>query len=267
MDTLVLRKVNLTPTMKCNLKCKLCGVRVPHYEYCPQMSMEDIRATIDAVFEMVDYVEKLQITGGEPFMHPQLAEIVSYCFMYQKQFGSLWLLTNGTIPAKKELLDVIEQHNDKIVFHVSDYGVRREVTTALVENVKKAGCECRYLKYYGEEQSYGGWVDQGDFVCHNRSEEDLKKVFETCSQVVCGGFWYVRHGQMHWCGRSVRGTELGMIPSTENDYVDVFNGTKEERRAKLRELMQCSYITACDYCNGYYGTEEAEKRYSAGEQL
>lgn len=267
MEELILKKVNLTPTMKCNLKCKLCGVRVPHYEYCPQMTMDEFKSSLDAVFEMVDYVEKLQITGGEPFMHPLLSEMVSYCCKYQKQFGKLWILTNGTIPMKDGMRGVLEQYKEIIVFHISDYGVRQEVTKALVEEINKIGCECHYLKYFGDEQYYGGWVDQGDFVCHNRSVQENKKVFETCSQVVCGGFWYVRHGQMHWCGRSVRGTELGKVPLHEMDYVDIFEGTREERRNRLKELMNCSYITACDYCNGNYGTEEAEKRYAAGEQL
>lgn len=267
MDELILKKVNLTPTMRCNLKCKLCGVRVPHYEYCPQMSVKDMKVTIDAVFEIVDYVEKLQITGGEPFMHPQLAEIISYCFTYQKQFGSLWIITNGTIPAKSEFLEVVRHYSGKIVFHVSDYGVRKGAAEDFVKSVEATGCECRYLKYFGEEQSYGGWVDQGDFICHNRDEEDLKHVFKTCSQVVSGGFWYVRHGQMHWCGRSVRGTEVGKVPLREEDYLDVFKGTKEERREKLKKLMQRPYITACDYCNGDYGTCDSEKRFSAGEQM
>lgn len=267
MDELRLKKVNLTPTMKCNLKCKLCGVRVPHYEYCPQMTMEDLRASLVAVFEMVDYVDKLQITGGEPFMYPKLAEAVQSCFEFQNQFGKLWILTNGTIPAQKELLDVIERYKDRIVFHISDYGVKKEQTQLMVECLEKIGCEVHYLKYYGDEQYYGGWVDQGDFVCHNRNADELQKVFKTCSQVISGGFWYVRHGQMHWCGRSARGTELERVPLKEGDYVDIFKGTREERRENLRKLMAVSYITACDYCNGDYGTSESEKRCLAGEQM
>ena len=26
-------------------------------------------------------------------------------------------------------------------------------------------------------------------------------------------------------------------------------------------------ITACDYCNGYYGTQDTAKRFPAGEQI
>ena len=72
---------------------------------------------------------------------------------------------------------------------------------------------------------------------------------------------------MHWCGRSIRGTEVGKIPLREEDYLDIFSGSIEERREKLRTLMSAKTILACDYCNGYYGTEDACKRHPAGEQV
>ncbi len=256
-----------TPTMQCNLKCKLCGLLVPHYEYRPTMTEEDYKSTISTVFQLVDHTWRLQITGGEPFLFPQLPEFISYCFEFQDQFDELWLLTNGTVPPTKELLSVLKEHSDKITLHVSDYGLRQEVTSALVEAVQELGCKCRYFKYYGEQQYWDGWVDQGDYVCHNRSEEELKEMFRTCPQASSGGFWHIRHGQMHWCGRSIRGTEVGKIPSTEEDYLDIYRGTIEERRERLRNLMKREFVTSCNYCNGYYGTKESEKRYPAGEQM
>ena len=95
--------VNLTPTMRCNLKCKLCGVLVPHYSYCPQMSRDELADSLKAVFEIIDYIKKLQITGGEPFMYPYLCEAMEECFKYSDKFDKLWILTNGTIPIKKEI--------------------------------------------------------------------------------------------------------------------------------------------------------------------
>ena len=85
-----LANLNLTPTMQCNLKCKLCGVLVPHYNYRPQMTVDEADKTLKAVFEIVDKVGKLQITGGEPLMHPQLDQILQNCFVYSnnlKNFG------------------------------------------------------------------------------------------------------------------------------------------------------------------------------------
>lgn len=266
-DIIRLEMINLTPTMRCNLKCRLCGVLVPHYNYWPHMLCEEFDKTLEAVFQIIDYVGKLQITGGEPFLHPSLADFIASCFKYQGRFEKLWIFTNGTIPIRKELIEVLEKYKSKILVHISDYGIQREVTSNLVENLKEIGCEYRYLKYYGEQQYFDGWVDQGDFVFHNRSTDELKEIFGTCPHVCRGGSWYIRNGQMHWCGRSIRGTEVGKIPLEENDYVDIFSGTENFRREKLKQVMKRTYIAACNYCNGNYGTNQLEKRYPAGEQM
>ncbi len=259
--------VNLTPTMRCNLKCKLCGVLVPHYSYCPQMAKDEFINSLKAVFEIIDHVNKLQITGGEPFIHPQLAELVEACFEYKKQFGKLWIFTNGTVPLSAKMLDILKRYNSDILIHISDYGLRREITTKLIEDIEKTGCQYRYLKYYGEQQYFDGWVDQGDFISHNRNEKDMEEVFEHCPHVCRGGSWYVRNGQMHWCGRSIRGFELEKIPLKEGEYLNIYEGNIEERRDKFKNLMKLKSITACNYCNGNYGTNQEDKRYPAGQQM
>ena len=259
--------VNLTPTMRCNLKCKLCGVLVPHYSYCPQMSRDELADSLKAVFEIIDYIKKLQITGGEPFMYPYLCEAMEECFKYSDKFDKLWILTNGTIPIKKEILEFIKTHKDKIYVHISDYGVKQDVTNKIIEQLKQIGCDYRYLKYYGSQQYYDGWVDQGDFTEHARSKEELKHIFQKCPHVCRGGSWYVRNGEMHWCGRSIRGKELGKVALDKKEYLNIFEGTVEERRKRFKELQSLAYITACDYCNGNYGTTQNEKRYPAGEQM
>lgn len=267
LEMIRLPMVNLTPTMRCNLKCRLCGVMVPQYEFRPQMSLTELEETLKAVFEVVDHVDKLQITGGEPLLHPQLSEMLEQCFTYSDQFDKVWLFTNGTVPLQQKLAEVLGEHRDQILVHVSDYGVRRETTEKLLRALEGLGCEYRYLKYYGSGQYAGGWVDQGDFIYHDRSKQELEQVFRSCSHVMRGGSWYVRGGQMHWCGRSARGTELGKIPLKAEDHADLYQGSVQERRERLKRLMKAASITACAYCNGCYGTENASERRPAGEQM
>ena len=59
-----LNNLNLTPTMRCNLKCALCGVLVPQYDYRPQMTAEEFSKTLSAVFSIVDRVGRLPVTRG-----------------------------------------------------------------------------------------------------------------------------------------------------------------------------------------------------------
>lgn len=266
-DPIYLPMINLTPTMRCNLKCRLCGVLVPQYEYRPHMTFTEFAKTLEAVFGIVNKVGKLQITGGEPLLHSDLSEMLEECFKYSSQFDTLLLFLNSSVPVKPRVAEVLMENKDKLLVHASDYGVSPDIASDLLNTFDKKGIKYKYLKYFGEEQYAGGWVDQGDFVIHGRSEQELGEVFSQCSHVVRGGSWYVRGGQMHWCGRSIRGTELGKIPLRDEDYLDIFAGTIEERREKYKKLTQSRHILACDYCNGYYGTDDEDKRYAAGEQI
>ncbi len=262
-----LSSVNVTPTIRCNLRCRLCGILVPQYEYRPHMSVDEFRAHLHAVFEIVDFVDKLQITGGEPLMHAELHAMLEECFNHAKQFGKLWLFTNCAAPMQQKLLDIFRRHKDRVIIYCSDYGVKPDTARGLVNALSEYGIDHKYIKYHGDDQYCDGWVDQGDFVKHDRPESELREVFAKCPHVGRGGSWYVRGGQMHWCGRSIRGTELRKVPLRSDDYLDIFGGTAEERKARLEKLMNAESILACDYCNGYYGTNDAGKRHPAGEQL
>jgi uncharacterized radical SAM superfamily Fe-S cluster-containing enzyme len=259
--------LNLCPTMRCNLKCKLCGVLVPHYDYRPHMTTQEFSDTLKAVFEIVDHVGKLQITGGEPLLHKELDVMIAECFKHDEQFDKLWLFVNCSVPFSAGTLSVLAGHKEKVLVHCSDYGVNLKASELIVKTLSENGIDYRYNKYFGDYQYFDGWVDQGDFEAHNRSTQELEVVFENCSHVKRGGSWYVRGGQMHWCGRSVRGMEVGKIPLCATDYLDIFDDTIAVRRDKLRTLMGAKSIRACDYCNGLYGTKDVCLRQRAGEQM
>ncbi len=266
-NSIHLPMINITPTMRCNLKCKLCGVLVPQYEYRPHMTLEEFDNNLKAIFEVVDHIGKLQITGGEPLIHTDLPDMIENSFKYKAQFDMLWLFTNCAVNASPRLIDTLKKHKDKILIHASDYGVNPGISEKLRSTFEDNSIPYKYLKYYGDEQYYDGWVDQGDFVKKGRTEEEMAEVFSKCSHVKRAGSWYIRCGQMHWCGRSIRGTEVGKIPVRAEDYFDIFTGSIEERKERLLSLMKVSHILACDYCNGEYGTEDKNKRLPAGEQL
>lgn len=264
-----LQNINLTPTMRCNLRCALCGVLVPQYDYRPHMSVEEFSQTLDALFSVVDRVGRLQITGGEPLLHPELAAMLVGCFRYRDRFDELWFFSNCAVPFRQDVVEILGKHKEQVTVHCSDYGVRPEVSAQNLRLLEEAGIPYKYLKYFGDNQYCDGWVDNGDFVPHHRTQAENEAIFAACSHVCRGGSWYIRHGQMHWCGRSVRGVELGKVPLRQEDYVDILNPatTVEEKRQQLETLLHARSITACDYCGGHYGTEDAVERRPAGEQL
>jgi len=233
------------------------------------MTVQEFSQTLEALFSIVDRVGRLQIAGGEPAVRPGLALMLADCFRYGNRFQELWIFSNCAVPFREDVLTILEGHRDRVTVHCSDYGVRPEVSARNIQLLEGTGIRHKYLKYYGEAQYCDGWVDNGDFVPRHRSQAENEAVFAACSHVCRGGSWYIRHGQMHWCGRSVRGTELGKVPLRKEDYVDILDPetTVEEKRRQLEALMAVRSITACDYCGGLYGTEDTAQRRPAGEQM
>ena len=90
-----LNNVNLTPTMRCNLRCALCGVLVPQYDYRPHMTVQEFSQTLEALFAVVDRVGRLQITGGEPLLQ---MEFVTALFEAAARLGIHTCLDTSMLP-------------------------------------------------------------------------------------------------------------------------------------------------------------------------
>jgi len=79
-------------TNSCNLNCPICFTynrpdRVYH------MSVEEMRRTVDWVVESSGPVDLINVTGGEPTLHPQLLDILKCC--RRKEIGRITMNSNG----------------------------------------------------------------------------------------------------------------------------------------------------------------------------
>ncbi|MDR1299391.1 MAG: radical SAM protein, partial [Oscillospiraceae bacterium] len=248
-----LNKFSLIITTRCNLRCKLCCEYVPQNKPFPDMTLTEERAILDALFMVVDRVETLHLTGGgEPFLHPQLAQMIDCALEYAEKFGRLMLFTNSTIPIKPEVLDAITRSKEKIIVQLSQYGIKPERERAAAQLLIDNGAKCKTEKYYGEEQSFGGWVDFGKWEPRGRAPDELRTVFNNCAVTRdMRGNWRTRDGKVHWCTRSQRGMELGLLPDNTADYVDLFdNSAIGEKRAKFENISAANSLLACNYCSG-----------------
>lgn len=92
LDTLWLQ---VTGTV-CNLACRHCFITCGPKNFShPFMTLDQVR---DAVTEAVEHgVREFYFTGGEPFMHPDIYEMIALCLDH----GPLSILTNGVLIDKK----------------------------------------------------------------------------------------------------------------------------------------------------------------------
>jgi hypothetical protein len=243
---------------------------VPQNKPFPDMTLDEERAILQAIFNVADRIGTIHLTGGgEPFLHPQLAEMIDVACEYADKFNRLMLFTNCTVKPSEKLLDTIARHKDKIIVQISRYGVNPEHEPEVISDLKTTGAVLKVEKYYGENQSFGGWVDFGAWAARNRTSVEREGVFRECSVTrVLKGNWRTRDGKVHWCSRSQRGMELGLLPDNPVDYVDLFDSiSAAEKRAKFEQIANANFISACDHCSGDAGTIDSAKRFDAAEQM
>lgn len=265
-----LNKLSLIIVTRCNLRCRLCCEYVPQNKPFPDMTIAEAEDILRAAFQTADYINTLHLTGGgEPFLHQKLPELIDAAMNYSQQFDTLMLFTNCTIQPSAELLEMLVKYKDKILVQVSRYGQSPEKEENILKTLLDYDIHCKVVKYYGEEQDFGGWVDFGPWDAQRKTLEELEKRFHSCAVTsVMHGNWRTRDGKVHWCSRSQRGMELGLIPDVPEDYVDLFDGTTpEEKREKFSKIAVARYISACDRCSGEQGTFDTSKRHPAGEQI
>lgn len=262
--------LNLTLTLKCTLKCRLCVADVTKYKNPPHFETAYLLDSMEKCFEVVDYAERFQMSGGEPLMHKDIHQIVEKAMAYKEKFGMLGIFSNGTIVPSEALIKVINDHKEKVPFkfylsHYGDYSNRMDEIIALLTQEE---IPFDVKKYHGDQQHFDGWIDYGDYEHHDYSEEKAKNLFQNCGVHQMGGIWSLRFGELHRCTRSASGVSLGKIPRNEADYINLFNEDPvAERRTKLTALMTKDYISACKHCTGDFGTADKSKRYPAAEQI
>ncbi len=90
----VIKHLRISVTSKCNLKCIYCH-REGETGISDDMSVEEIERICYAFYQLG--VKKVKITGGEPLIRRDIADIISV----MPPFNDISLVTNGTLLSKK----------------------------------------------------------------------------------------------------------------------------------------------------------------------
>jgi organic radical activating enzyme len=112
--------LNVLITEKCNLKCIDCGNFIPHINNPVNIDIENLIEDSDNFFRVIDRVNKININGGEPLLHPDLIKYIEYLAInYRNKVPNILITTNGTIIPSNELLKCIKKYNIDIT--ISNY--------------------------------------------------------------------------------------------------------------------------------------------------
>lgn len=254
-------------TYRCNLKCKLCTAYSPYYDIPPHYKMADLKKPLDTYFQMIDHVEKFTVSGGEPFVHSELDQIMGYIFRYEHKIGFVEIITNGSIMANERLVKVLTEHRDKIRVLVDHYGEQLSVKVGeLKACFDEADIPYQIREQYDEGGHCGGWIDFGDFTEKHSDEKGTIEKFIKCAIPQRMKYCFTIKGhEIHPCGPSYRCIELGVTEKDSKEYIDLYEPiSAEQQMEKIQRMYELKYLHACKYCNGMC---DDSIRYTPAEQL
>jgi organic radical activating enzyme len=236
-------QTDILVTERCNLNCSHCNMFIPHYETPTHRNVDTIIQDVDLFFEKVDYVSILHLVGGEPFLYPNIDNVIKHIVSnYINKIDKFIITTNGTVTPKDTTIDLLKNNN--VILSVSNYSDKleklRAKVTKNIENYK-----LHNIKHYVRNNIE--WYDFGDLrVKKNLTNEELIQHFDSCTAPFRG----LNDGKFYYCHLNTSAVLTKLFPSNENDYVTLSSVTQEELIRFDLGYTNLGYITFCDNCNG-----------------
>ncbi|WP_196805207.1 radical SAM protein [Butyrivibrio sp. AD3002] len=238
---------------RCTLNCKYCGQRLSEYRYEDKIDyqFENICRDFDNFMDAVDYVGMISVIGGEPFIHPQVAEIVEY-FLKRKNFGVINITTNGVVSLKEETLKKIRNKRVKVSFSLYDSYLtdkQKELINNNIEKVSKAGINYSVSKPL--------WLKPAEIKGYGYSESELIRRKKNCTSIKMSAA--VKNGFFYPC--TIAENMVGLrLRNPDEVAVDISD--REELLDSLKRYLSQEYYEFCDYC-----CSDKSKEIPAGEQV
>ncbi|MCT4592696.1 MAG: radical SAM protein [Anaeromicrobium sp.] len=246
-DKLYFEEMTTSITQRCTLKCEKCSCLFPYVNDPKDYELQSLKEDMDCFFSKIDYLQRLSIIGGEPFLFSNLTEYVSYiCENYLEKIGKIVIVSNGTIVPNKELAYVLKKN--KIVVEISDYTKSLPFLNKKLEKLKS------YLNQQGIEIIeifHDQWVDFGFESVDNSdfTSKQLISLFKKCD-IRCRG---LKDKSLIMCMPSEHANVVLSKFKDDENYFDLLNECENIKKIILEYNMGYTnegYLHMCKYCNG-----------------
>lgn len=242
MDSkVVLGCFDIPVTTKCTLRCKHCSSLMPYYKSTQNFDMAQLLNDVQKLIDNVDYVPRINVLGGEPFLHPELYKLL-HLLNDNSKVEKVRIITNGTVIPHNSPELIHELLEPKMQVRISHY------TLGNVDAKKFAlFLDANHVQYtfkeFGENEFQ--WFDFGDFGCRNRTAEEL-----LIQKNKCDVEWYsYLDGKLFCCPRAAHATDANLIAISDSNYFDVRNSTSNTKMDLFRYVMGNRPGSACNHCD------------------
>jgi len=251
-------QVEFVLTSRCSLKCKNCANYIPSVSHHYTMDLQEFKENVSALAEAVNEVQTTLLLGGEPLLYENLPEAVEFIAKNEK-FKVIYVITNGTITFKKNLLDIIHKYRHKVRVHISNYSANKELYNRLKiekikEQLKEYAIECHIFdnlewSFISPPRDYG------------RSRESNKDYFLKCLPHCV----QIANRQMHVCPKSTTFSLNEVVKFEDGEFVNLNPQISAKNlRKELIRFFSRDCFSACALCNRL---DDDKKRCTPAEQI
>ena len=234
------RLVFATSTI-CSLNCEYCAELIPYINNKRFLDYNIIKDDFETIFRCVDMCVSVEIIGGEPFIHPDIAKIIEL-FTECPKIDIVEITTNAMCKLDNDVIHKLK--DNKIRVNISDYGHNHnkveELCRILDEN------NVWYQIWTNDEQS---WVDSGGITKRNKRKEQLEYEYQTCDAACLCRTVY--NGRLYVCSRGI-GIDDNNLLEDNSSYINIHelkNMTKDEGWKVLKQFWLSEFASICDYCD------------------
>jgi organic radical activating enzyme len=204
-NKLIIPQIQIPLTTRCSLKCKYCSLNIPYYKEPFDIPIESITDSLRLFFKIADKINHLTLIGGEPFLYPNLSQIIeSMSKNFEDKISTISVCTNGTIIPKKDVLECFRGNN--VLVKISDYSSSvnyREKIKSLEEILQDNGIKYKINKM-------DSWVDFN--ILSNKSINGNSNMDD------CGMFApSIVDNNLYYCNLLWSAINIGLIQKSDED--------------------------------------------------
>lgn len=247
-------------TTRCTLKCKGCSYLTDYFRPFEQKDsdFDKLIHSFNVLMKNIDYVNILEIIGGEPFLYKKLGDLINYIINseYTNRIGKIVVITNGTVMPSEEMLESFEKSRHLTMIILSDYGRLSSKRFEIVSALNRHNCN-----YIAPKRT--GWYLANQPIVPNENISD-NAIKEKCDKCVCtdGGRLRVLENKVYSCHFMLFADACCAIPYDRRNYLDTL--TDEINRNVL-----CHFINYINpgraYCSAPL-TEDGNTQLPIAEQ-
>lgn len=227
----------------CTLKCNNCNANIPYISDRYNPTFDDVKRESKLLFQSIDYIHQLRLSGGEPLLNKSFKDIISFLYSeYGTFFHNIEFTMNGTIIPDEDTLNIISKYDVKVC--ISDYSAslpRLKDNYNLIERKFKEK-KISYTRMTDIEWiNFGfnsGKYDNGDLSVLRRYDD----CWHPCKDV--------RNGKLSSCSQALYASKRFNLLSG-----DINLQTETNKRVILEYLMgffpEKGFPEACRYCSGH----------------